>query len=95
MSIRRPPLQPLAFFEAAGRHLNFSAAARELGVTQSAVSHQVAWLRADLGVPLFRRLHRGVALTAEGGRLFEWCAGAWTRSAPCWPRSGPDRAAGS
>ncbi|WP_158047472.1 choline sulfate utilization transcriptional regulator [Skermanella pratensis] len=71
MSIRRPPLQPLAFFEAAGRHLNFSAAARELGVTQSAVSHQVAWLEADLGVPLFRRLHRGVALTPEGGRLFE------------------------
>ncbi|WP_037446105.1 choline sulfate utilization transcriptional regulator [Skermanella stibiiresistens] len=71
MSIRRPPLQPLAFFEAAGRHLNFSAAARELGVTQSAVSHQVAWLEADLGVPLFRRLHRGVALTSEGARLFE------------------------
>lgn len=68
---RRIPLQPLAFFEAAGRHLNFSAAARELGVTQSAVSHQIAWLEADLGLPLFRRLHRGVALTPEGARLFD------------------------
>ncbi|MGQ9364933.1 choline sulfate utilization transcriptional regulator [Azospirillum sp. ST 5-10] len=68
---RRAWLQPLAFFEAAGRHLNFSAAARELGVTQSAVSHQVGWLEADLGVALFRRLHRGVALTVEGARLFD------------------------
>lgn len=71
MASRRVPVQPLAFFEAAGRHQNFSAAARELGVTQSAVSHQVAWLEADLGVALFRRLHRGVALTADGARLFE------------------------
>ncbi|HSK40900.1 MAG TPA: LysR substrate-binding domain-containing protein [Arenibaculum sp.] len=68
---RLPPLQTLAFFEAAGRLLNFSAAARELGVTQSAVSHQIAWLETDLGTTLFRRLHRGVVLTADGTRLFE------------------------
>lgn len=68
---RLPPLQSLTFFEAAGRLLSFSAAARELGVTQSAVSHQIAWLEADLEAPLFRRLHRGVVLTADGMRLFE------------------------
>ncbi|WP_366067961.1 LysR family transcriptional regulator [uncultured Aquitalea sp.] len=50
---------------------NFTAAARELGTTQPAVSLRVGWLEEDLGVPLFRRQHRGVALTAEGARLFE------------------------
>jgi putative choline sulfate-utilization transcription factor len=68
---RLPPLQSLIFFEAAGRHRNFSAAARELGTTQSAVSHQIHFLEQDLGTPLFHRLHRGVDLTADGNRLFE------------------------
>ena len=66
---RLPPLKALAAFEAAGRHLNFSGAAQELGTTQPAVSQQVATLEADLGVALFRRLHRGVALTAAGAEL--------------------------
>ncbi|WP_377805337.1 LysR substrate-binding domain-containing protein [Azospirillum sp. A29] len=68
---RLPPLRTLLFFEAAGRLLSFSAAARELACTQSAVSHQIGWLEADLGTPLFRRLHRGVALTPDGVRLYE------------------------
>ncbi|WP_207461499.1 LysR substrate-binding domain-containing protein [Azospirillum sp. SYSU D00513] len=68
---RLPPLQTLMFFESAARLLNFSAAARELKVTQSAVSHQINWLEADLAVALFRRLHRGVALTPDGVRLYE------------------------
>ncbi len=68
---RLPPLQALVFFEAAARLGNFTAAARELGATQPAVSLRVGWLEEDLGVPLFRRQHRGVALTAEGARLFE------------------------
>jgi putative choline sulfate-utilization transcription factor len=68
---RLPPLQALAFFEAAARLANFTAAAEELGTTQPAVSHRIAWLEEDLGVPLFKRLHRGVALTADGVRLFE------------------------
>lgn len=68
---RLPPLQSLAFFEAAARHLNFTAAAAELGATQPAVSHRVREVEDHLGVPLFRRLHRGVALTDEGARLFE------------------------
>lgn len=68
---RLPPLQALVFFEAAARHQNFTAAAQELGATQPAVSQRVAWLEEDLGVALFKRQHRGVALTAEGLRLFE------------------------
>ncbi len=67
---RLPPLRTLMFFEAAGRLLSFSAAGRELAVTQSAVSHQIGWLEADLGTALFRRLHRGVALTPDGARLY-------------------------
>jgi putative choline sulfate-utilization transcription factor len=66
-----PPLQALVFFEAAARHQNFTAAAQELGATQPAVSQRVSWLEEDLGVALFKRQHRGVALTAEGLRLFE------------------------
>lgn len=68
---RLPPLRTLLFFEAAGRLLSFSAAARELACTQSAVSHQIGWLEADLGTALFRRLHRGVALTPDGVQLYE------------------------
>jgi len=66
---RLPPLNTLAIFEAAGRRLNFSEAAQELGTTQPAISQQIAALEADLGVALFRRLHRGVALTAAGSAL--------------------------
>jgi LysR family transcriptional regulator, glycine cleavage system transcriptional activator len=74
MATRRrdlPPMPALLAFEAAGRLSNFSAAARELGATQPAVSHQIAALEARLGTALFRRLHRGVALTAEGERLLQ------------------------
>lgn len=68
---RLPPLQTLAFFEAAARHLNFTAAAQELGSSQPAVSHRIGLLEDDLGVPLFKREHRGVSLTADGVHLFE------------------------
>lgn len=63
------PLNALRAFEAAARHLNFTRAALELCVSQGAVSHQVAQLEARLGVPLFRRLPRGLALTDEGQAL--------------------------
>ncbi|SAL48539.1 LysR family transcriptional regulator [Caballeronia udeis] len=68
---RLPPLQTLAYFDAAARHLNFTSAARELGTSQPAVSHRISALEADLGMPLFKRLHRGVELTEEGANLFE------------------------
>jgi LysR family transcriptional regulator, glycine cleavage system transcriptional activator len=61
-----PPLNALRAFEAAARTGGFAAAARELGVTPAAVSQQVASLELQLGVPLFRRLARGIALTDAG-----------------------------
>ncbi|ELT51236.1 LysR family transcriptional regulator [Brucella intermedia M86] len=53
-------------FEASGRKLNFRAAADELGVTQGAVAQQVRALEDRLGVALFQRFPRGLALTEPG-----------------------------
>jgi len=61
-----PSLNALRVFEAAGRHLSFTAAAKELAVTQTAVSHQVKGLENELGVALFRRSSRRIALTPAG-----------------------------
>jgi LysR family glycine cleavage system transcriptional activator len=69
MSYRLPPLNGLRAFEAAARHLSFKNAANELGVTPGAVSQQVRALERALRVPLFRRLTRGLLLTAEGETL--------------------------
>ena len=66
---RLPPLGALRAFEAAGRLLSFTKAADELSVTHGAVSHQIKALEAWLGVPLFRRLGKSVALTDQG-RLY-------------------------
>jgi len=68
---RRLPARSLVVFEAAARLLSFTAAATELGMTQPAVSHHIAMLEAELGTALFRRLRRGVELTADGSHLFE------------------------
>ncbi len=70
---RLPPLDLLAAFEAAGRHLSFTKAASERFLTQSAISRQIRALEDDLGVKLFFRKHRALALTDEGRRLFEAC----------------------
>lgn len=61
-----PPLNWLRTFEAAARLLNFSAAGRELNMTQSAVSQQIKLLEHHLGEPLFARSHRKVVLTNSG-----------------------------
>ncbi|MFT0532312.1 LysR substrate-binding domain-containing protein [Castellaniella hirudinis] len=61
-----PPLNALRAFEASGRRLSFRAAAQELGVTQGAVAQQVRALEAHLGVALFQRHPRGLALTQPG-----------------------------
>lgn len=66
MSRRLPPLNAVHTFEAAARHLSFYHAAEELHVTPSAVSHQVRSLETFLGVRLFHRLTRQVALTEAG-----------------------------
>lgn len=66
---RLPPLNMLRAFEAAGRLLSVTHAARELSVTQSAVSHQIKALEAWLGVALVARDGRRLALTAPGAAL--------------------------
>jgi LysR family glycine cleavage system transcriptional activator len=63
---RLPPLKTLEGFEAAARLGSFSAAAEALGLTQSAISHQIRLLELALGQPLFRRVHRKVILTDAG-----------------------------
>lgn len=64
-----PPLNGLRAFDVAGRHLNFRAAAEEMGVTQGAVAQQVRQLEAHLDLPLFERLPKGLAFT-EAGRSY-------------------------
>ena len=66
-----PPFSAVRAFEAAARHLSFKAAAEELCVTQSAVSHQVKSLEDFLGSPLFHRQANTVALTDTGQDYFE------------------------
>ncbi|MES2584576.1 MAG: LysR substrate-binding domain-containing protein [Pseudomonadota bacterium] len=65
-----PRLELLRSFEAAARHLSFTLAGDELALTQSAVSRQIQMLEADLGVPLFERRHRALALTEAGSVMF-------------------------
>ena len=66
---RLPPLAELRAFEAAARHLSFKAAAKELGVTPTAISHQIRLLEGHCGQALFRRRPRPLALT-PAGQLF-------------------------
>ncbi|MGC4086359.1 MAG: transcriptional regulator GcvA [Polyangiaceae bacterium] len=61
-----PSLNALFAFDAAARHESFTRAARELGVTQTAVSHQIKALEAELGVALFRRSPKRLSLTPDG-----------------------------
>jgi LysR family glycine cleavage system transcriptional activator len=65
MTSRLPSLNGLRAFEAAARHLSFTNAAAELNVTQTAISHQIKRLEEELGIRLFIRQNRALALTAE------------------------------
>src|SRR5438270_10409539 len=65
-----PSLDLLRGFEAAARHLSFTKAAEELFLTQSAVSRQMKELEDQLGVPLFQRRHRALALTDAGQQFY-------------------------
>jgi LysR family glycine cleavage system transcriptional activator len=60
-----PSLNGLRAFEATARHMSFTRAAAELNVTQTAVSHQIRRLEEQLGIPLFIRRNRALALTRE------------------------------
>lgn len=64
-----PPLAAVRVFEAAARHGNFTRAADELGMTQAAVSYQIKLIEERLGMRLFARQGRGVALTELGRRI--------------------------
>jgi DNA-binding transcriptional LysR family regulator len=68
MTSRRilPSLTALQFFDAAVRHMSFTHAARELNVTQSAVSRQIRQLEEYVGRPLFRRVKQRLVLTEPG-----------------------------
>jgi DNA-binding transcriptional LysR family regulator len=65
----KPPLSALLAFVTVADRLGFSAAARELGVSPSALSQQIRGLEEAVGVPLFVRTTRSVALTEAGRRL--------------------------
>ncbi|MFT5657710.1 MAG: LysR family glycine cleavage system transcriptional activator [Gammaproteobacteria bacterium] len=69
MARKLPPLNSLKSFEVAGRLLSFTLAARELNVTQAAVSHQIKVIEDFLGVSLFYRLPRKLVLTDQGKAL--------------------------
>jgi LysR family transcriptional regulator, glycine cleavage system transcriptional activator len=66
----RLSLDLLRGFRAAARHLSFTRAARELFVTQSAISHEIKTLEEQLGRPLFRRVNRTLQLTQTGEELY-------------------------
>src|SRR6476619_4294060 len=65
-----PALDLLVGFEAAARHLSFTKAGDELFLTQSAVSRQIKELEDQLGVELFQRRHRALALTDAGKSFY-------------------------
>src|SRR6516164_6081737 len=69
MHIAPPPLNALRAFEAAARHLSLTKAALELNVTPGALSHQIRGLEDHLGLKLFDRGVRSIALTAAGKAL--------------------------
>lgn len=66
-----PPLKSIQAFEAASRLGSFAAAAEELHLTASAISHQIRLLEEKLGIALFHRVHRRVELTDAGRRYAE------------------------
>jgi LysR family glycine cleavage system transcriptional activator len=64
-----PPVNWLRAFEVTARHMSFTVAAQELGVTQSAISQRIRSLEAHFGQALFHRLPRGLKLTPAGESL--------------------------
>jgi LysR family transcriptional regulator, glycine cleavage system transcriptional activator len=70
MQMPLPPLNALRAFEAAARHLSLTKAALELHVTAGALSHQIRGLEDLLGLKLFERRVRSLALTPAGERLY-------------------------
>ncbi|MGK7865212.1 LysR substrate-binding domain-containing protein [Falsiroseomonas sp. E2-1-a4] len=89
-----PPILALRAFEAAARLLSFQRAATELGVTPTAISHQIRKLEAHCGAPLFRRRPRPLSLSPAGEALFPAVRDAFQSMADALARL-PARAAAS
>lgn len=79
MAVTEISLNLLRAFDAAARSGSFTVAAKELFVTQAAVSHQIKALEAWLGKSLFHRTSRGLVLTDEGAMLAPTVAEALAR----------------
>ncbi len=90
-----PPVLALRAFEAAARLLSFTRAAAELGVTPTAISHQIRRLEVHCGTPLFRRRPRPLALTPAGEALFPAVRDAFQAMADAIARLPSRAAAGS
>ena len=90
MRRRLPSLNALRTFEAAARHSSFKLAAKELHVTQSAVSRQIQNLEDQLGVRLFERLNRRVSLTKAGESYLPTLSEAFNDIARATERIFPD-----
>ncbi len=65
-------LRQLQVFESAATHLNFSAAAKRLYLSQPAVSMQIKQLEASIGLPLFEQMGKKIFLTEAGRELFHY-----------------------
>ncbi|MFM0135370.1 LysR substrate-binding domain-containing protein [Caballeronia grimmiae] len=74
--MRLPPLKSIIAFESVARTKSVNRAADELGLTPSAVSHQLANLESIVGRPLFTRLGRGLVLTPTGSQYLTDVTGA-------------------
>lgn len=89
--MRRPRLNILRTFEAAGRRLSFSRAAEDLNISQAAVSQQMRQLEAYLNTPLFVRHHRRLSLTSTGQAYLEGVHRALDRLDSITDQLFPDR----
>ncbi|WP_417433632.1 LysR substrate-binding domain-containing protein [Kiloniella sp.] len=69
--MKLPPMTAIRHFNAAAAHMSFKEAARELCVTEGAISRQIKLLEEYFGCALFLRLHRGVQLSDEGRKLYD------------------------
>lgn len=94
MARTRLPLRGIAVFEAVARLGSLKAAAAELSLSPSAVSHQIRSLEEELGVDLFKRISRGVKLSPDAAKYAEVLHGLFERmrratadvAAPGWSR---------
>ncbi len=74
-----PPLSAIRAFEAVSRHLSFTKAGEELGMTQAAVSYQIKLLEDKLGFSVFERKTRKIDLTPKGAQLADGVVDAFQR----------------